>query len=452
MKDSNWTICAEGLSKKFGLTLQQSMTYGLKDSISRLFGNRGSSDVLRTGEFWAVKDVSFELHQGESLGLMGLNGSGKTTLLRILNGIFAPDAGQVTMRGRVGALVAVGAGFSPMLTGRENIYVNGALLGLGKKDIDGRLEEILDFADVGVFIDSPVKHYSSGMVVRLGFAVAAMCEPDILLIDEILAVGDLNFQKKCYDYLHRLKRDGTSIIVVSHSVGAIWAICDKGMLLHEGQVRTSGSVEDVLRAYNDLNARVALIQLRQSKPLPGLLRGTDPLPTSYGGRKGGTGEVLVHEVTVGSLKRCGIRDDSLEFGESFVIEAAIDVKTPVAAPIFRFTVDAVHYKYIASFDSFEQDLPLKAIATGKFVLRVTIPSQNLMPGSYVLNVAVCQEGIASHLFFWFGAASFQILQPRDKFLYSEPSAVVYLGGEFSLTELVEQKVPGGMPVESRAVS
>jgi lipopolysaccharide transport system ATP-binding protein len=396
--------------------------------------------------------VSFELHRGESLGLMGVNGSGKTTLLRILNGIFAPDAGQVAMRGRVGALVAVGAGFSPMLTGRENIYVNGALLGLGKRDIDGKLEEILAFADIGVFIDSPVKHYSSGMVVRLGFAVAAMCEPDILLIDEVLAVGDLNFQKKCYDYIHRLKRDGTSIILVSHSVGAIWAICDKGLLLHEGQVRTSGSVEDVLRAYNDLNARVALVQSKQSQPLPGLLRGADPLPTSYGGQKGGTGEVLVHEVTVGPLSGNETQDNSLGFGEPLLIEAIIAVKTPITDPIFRFTIDAVHYKYIASVDSFEEDLRVKTIAPGKFVLRVTIPCQNLMPGSYVLNMAVCQKGVDAHLFFWFGAASFQILQPRDKFLYSEANAVVYLGGKFSLTEVVGRQVSGSMPVKSRAVS
>lgn len=450
--DSDWTIRAEGLSKKFGMTLRRSMAYGLKDSFSRLFGNRVSSDVLRPGEFWAVKDVSFELHQGESLGLMGVNGSGKTTLLRILNGIFAPDAGQVTMRGRVGALVAVGAGFSPMLTGRENIYVNGALLGLGKRDIDGKLEEILAFADIGDFIDSPVKHYSSGMVVRLGFAVAAMCAPDILLVDEVLAVGDLNFQKKCYDYLHRLKCEGTSIILVSHSVGAIWAICDKGLLLHEGQIRASGSVEDVLRAYNDLNARVALVQSKQSQPLPELLRGADPLPRSYGGQKGGTGEVFVHEVTVGSLRRNGAPHDSLEFGESFALEATIDVKTPITDPIFRFTVDAVHYKYVASVDSVEQDLRVKATAPGKFVLRVTIPSQNLMPGSYVVNMAVCQKGVDAHLFFWFGATSFQILQPRDKFLYSEPNAVVYLGGKFSLSEAVELNVPSGMPVESKAVS
>lgn len=168
--------------------------------------------------------------------------------------------------------------------------------------------------------------------------------------------------------------------------------------------------------------------------------------------KGGTGEVVVHDVTVGTLKRNGTQDDSLEFGESIAIEATIDVRTSIVSPIFRFTVDAMHYKYVASVDSFEQDLRLKTIAPGKFVLRVNIPRQNLMPGSYVLNMAVCQKGVDSHLFFWFGAASFQILHPREKFLYSEANAVVYLGGEFSLTELAEQKVSGSMPVEFRAVS
>ncbi len=452
MTDSHWTIRAEGLSKKFGLTLRQSMAYGLKDTVSRLVRGRTPSNELRPGEFWALKDVSFELQPGESLGLVGVNGSGKTTLLRILNGIFSPDQGLVTIRGRVGALIALGAGFAPLLTGRENVYVNGALLGFSKRDIDDRLEEILAFADLGSFIDAPVKHYSSGMFVRLGFAVSAMCQPDILLIDEVLAVGDLNFQKKCYDYLHRLKQRGTSIILVSHSVGAIWAMCDKGLLLHEGRVAVAGSVQDVLRAYNDQNAHGALMQSKQRRSSREAARNDHSLSATYGGQKGGTGEVLVHDVAVLSLKNQAVQTESLEFGEAFAIEATVEVKTAIVSPLFRFTIDAVHYKYIASIDSLEQGLRLDTVPPGKFVVRVTVPDQNLMPGSYIVNMAVCQKGVDAHLFFWLNTASFQILQPTEKFLYSEANAVVYLGGEFSFDGVGGDQLRGGMALEFKAAS
>jgi lipopolysaccharide transport system ATP-binding protein len=451
VKESGWNIRAEGLSKKFGLTLRQSMAYGLRDALTRFVGARTPPGVLRPGEFWAVKDVSFELRQGESLGLVGLNGSGKTTLLRMLSGVFSPDEGSVTLRGRVGALIALGAGFVPLLTGRENVYVNGALLGFSKREIDQRLEEILAFADLGTFIDAPVKHYSSGMYVRLGFAIAAMCRPDVLLIDEVLAVGDLNFQKKCYDYLHRLKREGTSIILVSHSVGAIWAICDKGLLLHEGRAATAGSVEDVLKAYHDLNARGAFIR---SVPPPSSMTVQDAvaLPATYGGQKGGTGEIIVHQVTVRRLETNGTEGESLRFEEPFVIEATVEVKTAIEQPLFRFTIDAVHYKYIASIDSLEQNLPLSVIAPGTYVLRSTIASQNLMPGAYQVNMAVCRKGFDAHVFFWFAATAFLILQPRDKFLYSETNAVVYLGGDFTLTEVAERLGQMAIPVESGTAS
>jgi ABC-type polysaccharide/polyol phosphate transport system ATPase subunit len=171
-----------------------------------------SSSGLRAGEFFAVKDVSFELRRGECLGLIGHNGAGKTTLLKMLNGLIKPDAGSITMRGRVGALIALGAGFNPILTGRENIYINGSVLGLSKKEIDAKIDEIIDFADVREAIDMPVQNYSSGMNVRLGFAVATTLEPDILIVDEVLAVGDAEFQKKCLGKMKDVAGHGRTIL------------------------------------------------------------------------------------------------------------------------------------------------------------------------------------------------------------------------------------------------
>src|SRR5690554_5072510 len=184
-------VKVEGLSKKFCKDLKTSLWYGVKDLVS---GVRGSDTerLLRPKEFWAVKDISFELRRGECLGLIGHNGAGKSTLLKILNGLINPDAGKVTIKGRVGALIELGAGFNPILSGREDIYNNGAILGFTKKEIDDKLDAIIDFAEIREFIDMPVQNYSSGMKVRLGFAVAAQMEPDVLIIDEVLAVGDLD--------------------------------------------------------------------------------------------------------------------------------------------------------------------------------------------------------------------------------------------------------------------
>ena len=202
---SDARVMIENVSKKYCKSLKRSMGYGLTDMSKNFFGFGSNSSVLRKDEFWAVRDVSVSVKKGETLGLIGPNGSGKTTLLKMLNGIFWPDAGKITMNGRVGALIAVGSGFHPLLTGRENIFVNGAILGMSKKEIESRYDAIVDFAGIGDFLDTPVKYYSSGMFVRLGFAVAIHCEPEILLVDEVLAVGDANFQSKCIKKMKELR-------------------------------------------------------------------------------------------------------------------------------------------------------------------------------------------------------------------------------------------------------
>ena len=190
-------IKVEHLSKKFCKDLKTSLWYGVKDLYSNITGN-SKVRALRPKEFWAVKDINFELRRGECLGLIGHNGAGKSTLLKILNGLINPDEGKITIKGKVGALIELGAGFNPILSGRENIYNNGAILGFTKKEIDNKVEAIIDFSEIREFIDMPVQNYSSGMKVRLGFAVAAQMEPDVLIIDEVLAVGDLGFVLKCF--------------------------------------------------------------------------------------------------------------------------------------------------------------------------------------------------------------------------------------------------------------
>ncbi len=228
----------EGLSKKFCKDLKASLWYGIKDLVSGYTGNK-SDRILRPKEFWAVKDINFELKRGECLGLIGHNGAGKSTLLKILNGLINPDEGKVVMRGRVAALIELGAGFNPILTGRENIYNNGAVLGFTRKEIDQKLESIIDFSELREFIDMPVQNYSSGMKVRLGFAVAAQMEPDILIIDEVLAVGDIGFVTKCFRTIDKLIPN-TCVIFVSHSMPQVSRICSDVILMDRGVAKYSG--------------------------------------------------------------------------------------------------------------------------------------------------------------------------------------------------------------------
>ncbi|MGM5033846.1 ABC transporter ATP-binding protein [Tardiphaga sp. 803_E3_N1_3] len=435
MTNRDWAIRAEGVSKKFGLTLRQSMNYGLRDIGARLLG-RSNSEMLREGEFWAVNDVSFELRGGEAMGVMGVNGSGKTTLLRILNGVYAPDRGMVQMKGRVGALIAAGAGFAPMLTGRENVYVNGALLGLSTREIGGLMDEIVAFAELGQFIDLPVKNYSSGMYVRLGFAIAALSRPDVLLMDEVLAVGDLNFQKKCYDYILRLKREGAAIILVSHAPGAIWSVCDRGLFMDRGRVLVQGTTEDVIRAYDDQNSRNAKASGAQFDIAEGSAEhGKTPSPeehkAEYGHNKGGTGDIFCSNVKLCDL---GTRQPKEEFGfgEAILFTADIEVEQPLENLLIRFTVDAVHYRFIATIDSYEQGLELNRVEPGRYALRVVIKDPNFRPGAYTFNIGISRKAIGVHLFYWFAAARMVVLHPTDKFLYSDNNAIMFLNCDFAL--------------------
>lgn len=247
----------ENLSKKFCRTLKRSIFYGTVDIARSMLGLHCKTWELRRDEFWALNDISFELHKGETLGIIGVNGSGKSTLLRLITGIFPPDKGKIYHIGRVGALIAVGAGFHPHMTGRENIYLNGTILGMSRKEIDAKFNDIADFADIGDFLEAPVSTYSSGMTVRLGFAIAIHCEPDVLLVDEILAVGDVGFQLKCFNIIGELKRNGTSIIIVSHNLHLMATYCDRIILMDKGRSIYLGDIDKAISTYK---SRIASLQ------------------------------------------------------------------------------------------------------------------------------------------------------------------------------------------------
>jgi lipopolysaccharide transport system ATP-binding protein len=277
-------LSVRGVSKKFCRNLRRSMWYGVQDLTRNLLGLRperssffvprsslendeqrttdderrtkneerrtkNEEPRLRRDEFWALDDVSLDVRRGEVLGVIGSNGSGKSTLLRLLTGIFPPDRGEIAVRGRVGALIALGAGFHPHLTGRENIWLNGTILGMGREEIEAKFESIVSFSEIGSFLDAPVSTYSSGMTVRLGFSIAVHVDPDVLLVDEVLSVGDASFRAKSYARMMGFKERGRTIVFVSHDLMGVEAICTRCAWLDRGKLRSVGATSEVLSEY-----------------------------------------------------------------------------------------------------------------------------------------------------------------------------------------------------------
>ena len=243
---SDIAIRVENLSKRYVIGRAGARHDTLRDALAGMFRREGGG---RGEAFWALRDVSFEVKRGEVVGVIGRNGAGKSTLLKILSQITEPTGGRAEIHGRVGSLLEVGTGFHPELTGRENIYLNGAILGMSREEINRKFDEIVDFAEIEKFIDTPVKHYSSGMGLRLGFAVAAHLEPEILVVDEVLAVGDADFQKKCLGKMSDVAGEGRTVLFVSHNMAAVQSLCKRGIILQSGSLAMSGSVETTVSHY-----------------------------------------------------------------------------------------------------------------------------------------------------------------------------------------------------------
>jgi len=239
----------QNVSKRFS---RGEMHDSLRDFVPSLFARlsgRARTGSVTSKDFWALQDVSFELNRGEAFGIIGANGAGKSTILKLITGIMKPTTGRVELNGRLSALIEVGAGFHPDLTGRENIYLNGTILGMRRAEIDRKFDAIVEFSGLADFIDTPVKRYSTGMYARLGFSVAAHVDPDILIVDEVLSVGDIVFQNRCLEKMNRIIRSGATVIFVSHNLRAIAELCPRSILLEHGKVTATGPSQEVLRAY-----------------------------------------------------------------------------------------------------------------------------------------------------------------------------------------------------------
>ncbi|KAF2510798.1 ATP-binding cassette domain-containing protein [Flavobacterium zhairuonense] len=362
MQENEVLVKAENLSKKFCKDLKTSLWYGVKDLFSNVLGDKNENpEALRLKEFWAVKDISFELRRGECLGLIGHNGAGKSTLLKILNGLINPDEGKVTMRGRVCALIELGAGFNPILTGRENIYNNGAVLGFSKAEIDSKVEEIIDFAEIREFIDMPVQNYSSGMKVRLGFAVAAQMEPDVLIIDEVLSVGDLGFRVKCMNRITELLAS-SAVIFVSHSMTQVTTICNEAMLLEHGKLDFySKNVGEVVEKY--------FFKFQTSdEQLIG----------------DGSIELKVFNFIENSEK---VTETSIRNGEDLRIEFELEANTDIENLKFRLGFFNIEYKLLAEVDSDTVNFVGKVIE-GKIKVTTVIKGLYLKYGKYSIHIHV----------------------------------------------------------------
>lgn len=258
-------VSVAGLSKKYCHSTRRALWYAVRDMAAELDPRRHGEAALRSGEFWALDDVSFELAPGESLAIVGRNGAGKSTLLKVLYGLLKPDRGQVLLRGRVEALIELGTGISPVLTGRENIAVAAALHGLDRRTSGELREHVADFAELGEFLDAPVQTYSAGMKSRLSYAIAAHLRPDVLLVDEVLAVGDMDFQRKCAAHMRSYLENGGSLLLVSHNIWHIQSVCDRGLLLDRGRIVFAGDAREAVNAMFDQSPPPAAPRRRQGR-------------------------------------------------------------------------------------------------------------------------------------------------------------------------------------------
>ncbi len=361
----------DNVSKRFAL--QRETTSTVLEAVLGRFRRRTQSE----GDFWALRDVSFSIQTGETVGIIGANGGGKSTTLKLISRVLEPTSGQVRVQGRVGALLELGAGFHPDLTGRENIYLNGSLLGLSREEIQRNFDAIVAFAELERFIDVPVKHYSSGMYVRLGFAVAVHTRPDILLVDEVLAVGDATFQRKSLERILELKRAGTTIVFVSHSAETVRSLCQRAIWLDDGRVVADDLADVVLTRYlNQSWAEEAeRVQAEESTPPP----------QQQDEHRWGTQRVVIKQVRI--LNAAGEEPYHFRTGEPLVLEMTWNARERVENPVFGMAIfrsDGVH---VTGPNTQFAGLDIPAIE-GTGTTTFTIPALPLLEGVYHVSVAV----------------------------------------------------------------
>jgi lipopolysaccharide transport system ATP-binding protein len=396
--NNDFAIKVGNVSKKYCKSLRRSMFYGIRDITKNAFGMSSNSHLLRKDEFWAVDNVSFEVKRGDTLGLIGPNGAGKTTILKMLNGIFWPDKGKITVKGRVGALIAVGAGFHPMLSGRENVYLNGTILGMSRKEINKKFDMIVEFADIGDFLDTPVKFYSSGMFVRLGFSVAIHCEPDILLIDEVLSVGDVEFQSKSFKRMQEILNRGVSIVFVSHNMDAVRRICKRAIFLNHGKLIDIGKSEEMILRYQKdifLSANEDFEDFNKM--------------TQKKIKRRGTGEARITEVRV--LDKNNKENSIFKIGEKIIIQIYYFVPRRIHKPIFVVGISNINGTYCVEADSEKDGFDLDFIS-GEGCIKIVFDNFNLAPGTYIVNVALRWKGAVDYADIWKHALSFYIEGPH----------------------------------------
>ncbi|MCP9493208.1 MAG: ABC transporter ATP-binding protein [Pyrinomonadaceae bacterium MAG19_C2-C3] len=370
MSSSELAVSVRDLSKIYQIssnteqhgTVAETMLHRLRHPFER----------TKTKAFQALKDVSFDIKRGEVVGIIGRNGAGKSTLLKILSQITEPTSGEVKLYGRVGSLLEVGTGFHPELTGRENIYLNGAILGMSRAEIKRRFDAIVEFAEIAKFLDTPVKRYSSGMYVRLAFAVAAHLEPEILIVDEVLAVGDAPFQKKCIGKMSDVAKEGRTIIVVSHNTSVVKSLCHRAVLLNQGRVMKAGDVDTVLQEYLSVN-----------DSLQGYWKRTTVIPQEPG--------VYLEEITVKTNN--DIATASVNSTEPFSINLSV-----YATQQFRDVLVAIrvtNQEGINVFTTANSDAVQRYIflEKGRHRYRIEIPANFLAPASYTLLVGTLTPGV-----------------------------------------------------------
>lgn len=343
----------QSVSKKFKIDHQRKPYLSLRESLTNFFVNFNTVHE----DFYALRDINLKINQGETVGIIGKNGAGKSTLLKILSRITPPSKGRIVLRGRIASLLEVGTGFHLELSGRENVFLNGSILGMKKKEIEKRFDEIVDFSGVEKFLDTPLKHYSSGMQLRLAFAVAAFLEPEILIIDEVLAVGDAEFQKKCMGKMDEVSKSGRTILFVSHNMTAVSSLCKTGILLDKGSIVYNGDVEECIRLYSEKNLAEAL---------------------EWRGDAGNERVKLLHTWIISTNNNgCLYTTSDLEIG----IE--IEVLKPVTGLVLGFTLfSQFNYELAYTlFDDHESSLP-PMINPGRMIKKFVIPANTLAKGTY----------------------------------------------------------------------